>query len=161
MVQTAVQNLHTLPLLLWQPSHVCPCSLLALVLKAGNVKSGNRGYCLASSSCLLAPGVWECSSGEDVGLAKTESGEVLTQHVQDAGEQACSKVSVLYTRSRRVKLPITAASGRRERKVDQWSFLRELLILSADCCHPSPSHPSSSDGSSKPGLLTCLFFFSL
>lgn len=53
---------------------------------------------------------------EQFGLAKRESGEVLTQHVQDAGERAaaCSKVPVLYIRSRRVKLPITAASGRRE-----------------------------------------------
>lgn len=71
MVQTVVQNSHILLLLLPQPSKLCPYSLLALVLKAGNVKSGNRGYCLTffftlACSRYLRMLKWKsCGAGQD------------------------------------------------------------------------------------------------
>lgn len=58
--------------------------VFALVLKAGNVKSGNRWYYLTFAFMLLAKGAGECSSGAVVGLAKPEQGGVLAQRVQQA-----------------------------------------------------------------------------
>lgn len=92
------------------------CSLLALVLKARNVKSGNRWYYLPFAFMLLAKGAGECSSGAIVGLAKPEQGGVLAHCVQQAawwwGWQQ-------YTKLRKIKLSATGASRKRVKKVDQ------------------------------------------
>lgn len=123
VVQTAVQNLHILLLLLSQPSNVFLCSLLALLVKAGNAEAGNRGYGVTFSSCLLVRGVWECSNGAAVGVTKTEPGEVLTQHVQDSGNRLLPVVKCLFhTQGKSSCLSLLPLRG------------GEFLILSG-CCH--------------------------
>lgn len=75
--------LHIL-LLLSQPREALLSSLLPLVPTAGSSKPGNRFL----PSCLLAKGFHERWSGAAMRLGKPGAGEVLTQAVPGAGQQA-------------------------------------------------------------------------